>query len=147
LSIGIAACASRADLAPRNRSGSSRQHVSVAFVGKQARPNSAVTPINPQDYDFAISTLDCGVVLFRKAKEVHSMRWIHLAVIALFAVATVLFAVQNFQIVTMSFLGFSVRAPLSLLVVIVYVLGMATGGSLWALLRRSFRGSQLTNNQ
>jgi putative membrane protein len=54
----------------------------------------------------------------------------------------VIFAVQNLEIVTMSFLGFSVRAPLALLVAIVYVLGMATGGSLWALLRRSLRGSR-----
>jgi len=72
------------------------------------------------------------------------MRWIHLAVIAAFGAATVLFAVQNFEIVTMSFLGFNARAPLALLVGIV---GMATGGSLWALLRRSFHGSQLVKTQ
>jgi lipopolysaccharide assembly protein A len=72
-----------------------------------------------------------------------AMRWIHLTVIVLFAVATVLFAVQNLEIVTMSFLGFRARAPLALLVAIVYLLGMATGGSLWALLRRSLHGSQL----
>jgi putative membrane protein len=75
------------------------------------------------------------------------MRWIHLAVIVLFVAAIVLFAVQNFDLVTMSFLGFSVRAPLWLLVVIVYVLGMATGGSLVALLRRSFRGSRRAATQ
>jgi lipopolysaccharide assembly protein A len=75
------------------------------------------------------------------------MRWIHLAVIGLFAVATIVFAIQNFETVTMSFLGFSASAPLALLVAIVYVLGMATGGSLWALLRRSFRGSQITGTE
>src|SRR5437764_11235344 len=58
----------------------------------------------------------------------NAMRWIHLAVIVLFAAATLVFAVQNFQIVTMSFLGFSARAPLALLVALIYVLGMATGG-------------------
>jgi uncharacterized integral membrane protein len=72
------------------------------------------------------------------------MRWLHLAVIVLFAAATLIFAVQNFGIVTMSFLGLSARAPLALLVAIVYVLGMATGGSLWALLRRSLEGSKRT---
>ena len=70
------------------------------------------------------------------------MRWIHLAVIVLFAAATLLFAVQNFEIVTMSFLGFSARVPLALLVVAIYVLGMATGGSLLALLRRSLQGAK-----
>ncbi len=72
------------------------------------------------------------------------MRWFHLAVIALFVVATVIFAVQNLEIVTVSFLGFSASMPLALLVVIIYVLGMATGSSLWALLRRSYQGSRLT---
>ena len=72
------------------------------------------------------------------------MRWIHLAVIALFAAAILIFVVQNFETVTMSFLGFSARAPLALLVAIVYVLGMFTGGSLLALLRRSLQGSRRT---
>jgi putative membrane protein len=58
------------------------------------------------------------------------MRCIHLIVIALFVAATIVFSVQNFQVVTMSFLGFSVRAPLALMVGIIYLLGMATGGSL-----------------
>jgi putative membrane protein len=70
------------------------------------------------------------------------MRWIHLTAIALFVAATLVFSVQNFQIVTMSFLGFSARAPLALMVGIIYLLGMATGGSLLALLRRSFEGSR-----
>jgi lipopolysaccharide assembly protein A len=70
------------------------------------------------------------------------MRWIHLTVIALFIAAIILFAVQNFQFVTMSFLGFSARAPMALLVGITYLLGMATGGSLFALLRRSLEGSR-----
>ena len=37
------------------------------------------------------------------------MRWIYFAVIILFAAATIIFAVQNFEIVTMSFLGISTR--------------------------------------
>ena len=65
------------------------------------------------------------------------MRWIHIVVVALFAVATLVFVIQNFEIVTLSFLGFSARAPLALLVAIFYLLGMATGGSLFALLRRA----------
>jgi lipopolysaccharide assembly protein A len=72
------------------------------------------------------------------------MRWVHVAVIIVFVVAIIVFAMQNFQITTVSFLGFSVRAPLALLAVIIYVMGMVTGGSLWALLRRSFAGARLT---
>ena len=70
------------------------------------------------------------------------MRWIHIAVIVLFAAVILIFAAQNFEIVTMSFLSLNARVPLALLVAIVYVLGMATGGSLWSLLRRSIEGSR-----
>src|SRR5271166_6624844 len=72
------------------------------------------------------------------------MRWFHISVIVLFIAATLLFAVQNFEMITMSFLGFSARAPLALLVAVVYFVGMATGGSLLALLRRSVQGSRRT---
>ena len=51
------------------------------------------------------------------------MRWIYLAVIILIAAAAVIFALQNFEIVAMSFLGFNARVPL-------------------ALLRRSYEGSR-----
>ena len=72
------------------------------------------------------------------------MRWLHISATALFIAAMLLFAVQNFETVTMSFLGFSARAPLALLVVVVYFVGMATGGSLLAVLRRSVQGSRRT---
>ena len=70
------------------------------------------------------------------------MRWIYLAVIILVVAATIIFALQNFEIVTMSFLGFNARVPLAVLVGVVYILGAATGGSLFALLRRSYEGSR-----
>ena len=70
------------------------------------------------------------------------MRWLHITVIALFAAAIVLFAAQNHQIVTMSFLGFRATLPIALLAGIIYLLGMATGGSLLALLRRLVEGAR-----
>ena len=51
------------------------------------------------------------------------MRWIYLAVIVLFVAATIIFAAQNFEIVTMSFLGINARVPLALLVAIAYLIG------------------------
>jgi len=71
-----------------------------------------------------------------------AMRWVYLAIIILFAAATIVFAAQNFEIVTMSFLSFNARVPLALLVAVAYLLGAATGGSLFALLRRSYEGSR-----
>jgi len=70
------------------------------------------------------------------------VRWIYLAIIILFAAATIIFALQNFEIVTVSLFGFDARVPLALLVPITYLLGAATGGSLFALLRRSYQGSR-----
>ena len=70
------------------------------------------------------------------------MRWFHFAVIGLFLLAILIFAVQNLQEVTVSFLGWSMSAPLAILAVVTYLLGMATGGSLLSLLRRSFEASR-----
>jgi putative membrane protein len=76
-----------------------------------------------------------------------AMRWLYVIVIIAFVAAVVIFAVQNLEVVNMSFLGFSLRAPLALVAVIVYVLGAITGGGLLALLRKSIRESKLTGIQ
>ena len=70
------------------------------------------------------------------------MRWFYLALIIVFVGAMVIFALQNMDVVSMSFLASAVSAPLALVVFIVYLLGAATGGSLFALLRRSVQGSR-----
>jgi uncharacterized integral membrane protein len=71
------------------------------------------------------------------------MRWVHIVVVVLFAAVIIVFVVQNRASVTMSFLGFSLHAPLAVLAAIVYLLGAVTGGSLLALLRKSVRGSRV----
>ena len=71
------------------------------------------------------------------------MRWVYLLIIIVFALATLIFAVQNLDTVSVSFLSMRVAAPLALLVLIIYVLGAVTGSSLLALLRRSYRGSRV----
>jgi uncharacterized integral membrane protein len=70
------------------------------------------------------------------------MRWFHLAVIILFVAMILIFAFQNLDVVTVAFLGFSARAPLAVVIPIIYLLGAATGGSLIALLRRSYERSK-----
>lgn len=70
------------------------------------------------------------------------MRWVYLVVIVLFAAAIIVFAAQNFESVTISFFRLNISAPLALLTIVVYLLGAATGGSLFALLRRSYEGSR-----
>jgi uncharacterized integral membrane protein len=70
------------------------------------------------------------------------MRWFHLGVIILIATATIVFASQNLEIVTVSFLRFSARIPLAMLIAAVYLLGTVTGGSLLVFLRRSVERSR-----
>ena len=70
------------------------------------------------------------------------MRWVYLIIVVVFVAAIVIFGMQNREMVTISFLGFSLRAPLAILAAIVYVLGAITGGSLFALLRKSVRESR-----
>ena len=70
------------------------------------------------------------------------MRWVYLTVVVLFAAATIIFVVQNVEVVTMSFLGLSVSAPIAVLAAVAYVLGTLTGGSLYALLRKSVQGTR-----
>jgi len=70
------------------------------------------------------------------------MRWFYLAIIIVFVAAIVLFAIQNVQLTTMSFLGLSIRAPLAVMAAVVYVLGALTGGSLLALVRATIRATK-----
>jgi lipopolysaccharide assembly protein A len=67
------------------------------------------------------------------------MRWLHLAVIVLFAAATIIFALQNFQGVTLSFFSLRLQMPLAMLIIVFYLLGTVSGSSLLAVLRRSLK--------
>jgi putative membrane protein len=75
------------------------------------------------------------------AEEGH-MRWVHLTIVVLFVAAMIAFVIENREVVTMAFVGLSIRAPLALVAVGFYVLGAITGGSLFALLRRSMEGAR-----
>lgn len=72
------------------------------------------------------------------------MRWFHLGVITVLGLVFLIFAFQNLQVVSVAFLGFSIRSPLTILFIVVYLLGMATGGSLWSMIRRSWKESRVT---
>jgi uncharacterized integral membrane protein len=71
------------------------------------------------------------------------MRWLYLTIVCLLGAVTLIFAVENLEIVSVDFLWFSMRLPLAVLVVVVYIVGMATGSSLWALIRRLVRGARM----
>ncbi len=69
------------------------------------------------------------------------MRYVYMALIALFAGVVVLFKVQNLETVTVSLFSAGVTLPVSVLVLLIYVLGMLTGGFLLVLLRTWVKGA------
>jgi lipopolysaccharide assembly protein A len=70
------------------------------------------------------------------------MRWFYLVIVVLLLAALITFVFQNTDSVSMSFLSFGVTLPLAVLALVLYVLGALTGGSLYALIRRSVAGSR-----
>jgi len=69
------------------------------------------------------------------------MRYVYMALIAILAAIIILFKVQNLESVTVSLFAASVTLPVSVLVLLIYVLGMLTGGFLLALLRSWVHGA------
>jgi lipopolysaccharide assembly protein A len=69
------------------------------------------------------------------------MRVVYTAFVLLMAAAVIVFCVQNLSNVAMSFLGWSISVPLPFLVVTVYILGMMTGGTAVAFIRRMIQGA------
>jgi uncharacterized integral membrane protein len=70
------------------------------------------------------------------------MRGVYLTIVCLLGAATLIFAFENLEIVSVDFLWFSMRLPLAVLVVVIYIVGMLTGSNLWAVIRRSVRGAR-----
>jgi uncharacterized integral membrane protein len=68
------------------------------------------------------------------------MRFIQAVLLLTFLGAIAVFALQNNQIVTVQLLNGSISAPLALTIVGVYLLGMVSGWTVVAFVRRSIWG-------
>ncbi len=62
-----------------------------------------------------------------------------LAVKVVIAVLVLILVVQNIVMVEVRFLTWGLRLPMALLLVVIYLMGMVTGKSLWTLFRRLYR--------
>jgi uncharacterized membrane protein YciS (DUF1049 family) len=69
------------------------------------------------------------------------MRILSLLFLIAVAVVGVVFFRENDQMLTLTFFGWAVSAPVAAVVGVAYGLGMLTGWSLLGLLRRSFEGA------
>src|SRR5262249_1145337 len=68
-----------------------------------------------------------------------TMRFLQAVILLAFLSVVLLFAAQNTQPITVHFLDKGLDAPVALLIVGVYLLGMLTGWTVVAFLRRSIR--------
>ena len=78
----------------------------------------------------------------RSSRAAMAMRCVYLALIIVLSAVVLLFKFQNLELVTVSFFSARVTLPLSIMVMLVYVLGMVTGGSLLSLVRSWIRGAK-----
>lgn len=69
------------------------------------------------------------------------MRYLYIALIVAFAGIVTLFKIQNLDVVTVSLFSMTMQMPTFMLVLLIYVLGMLTGGFVLALLRTWVRGA------
>lgn len=67
------------------------------------------------------------------------MRYVYMALIAVLVGIVILFKVQNLESVTVTLLSMSFSLPVSILVLLIYVLGMFTGGFVLQLVRTLMR--------
>lgn len=70
------------------------------------------------------------------------MRYVYIALIVAFTGTVLLFMFQNIGTVTVSLATMSLTLPVSLLVAVVYLLGMVTGSALFSLLRGWIKGAR-----
>ncbi len=69
------------------------------------------------------------------------MRYVYMALIIVLTAVIVIFMLQNLRLTTISFFAVSLTMPLALLIFLVYVLGMFTGGFIVSLLRTWLHGA------
>jgi lipopolysaccharide assembly protein A len=71
-----------------------------------------------------------------------AVKYVYIALIVALTALVLLFKLQNLQTVTVSLLSASFTMPVSVLLILIYVLGMLTGGFLFALVRTWIRGAR-----
>ena len=71
------------------------------------------------------------------------MRYLYIAIVVVLAAIVILFNIQNVETVSVSLFSVSIRMPTWLMVYLVYIAGMLTGGFVWAFMRKTIhRASQ-----
>jgi lipopolysaccharide assembly protein A len=107
-----------------------------------ASPSSFIAPSAPSSTFPRIDFSDA--LRHNLASAGGNMRILYLVLIVLLVGVTALFALQNLQTITVSFFNWSVTLPIAFIIIGVYILGMASGGSVLAFLRWTLRRARKT---
>ena len=67
------------------------------------------------------------------------MRYIQTVVFLIFLATIGIFAIQNRDVITVSFLRWNLSQPVAIVTIVVYILGMLSGWTVLAFAKRSFR--------
>jgi uncharacterized integral membrane protein len=73
--------------------------------------------------------------------EAEVIRYVYMVLIAMMVGFVALFKVQNLETVTVTLLSMNFSMPTSVMVLLIYVLGMFTGGFVLQLVRTLMRGA------
>jgi lipopolysaccharide assembly protein A len=73
------------------------------------------------------------------------VRFVYIGLILAFTALVLLFKFQNLETATVSLFSASITLPVSMLVFLIYLLGMFTGGFVLALLRTWIHGASRRN--
>lgn len=63
------------------------------------------------------------------------MRIVKKIFLILFVILIVIFSIQNSQSITIAFFNWSVKLPVSIIIILIYILGMTTGGIISSVIR------------
>lgn len=63
------------------------------------------------------------------------MRVLKKIVLVIFMILIIIFAIQNSETISIEMFKWSVTLPVSILVILIYILGMTTGGILFSVIR------------
>lgn len=75
------------------------------------------------------------------------MRVLKKIVLAIFVILIIIFAVQNSNTITIEMFNWSVTLPVSILVILVYILGMTTGGILFSVIKNLMEPESKINTE
>lgn len=108
------------------------------FLVQSGRVSPGMSGRMRQPADRRAERTGIGVAVSGTFRE-RALRIFYSSLLVLFAVAVLVFCVQNLETVAVRFLGWGISVPMPVLIVIVYLLGTVSGWGVFSFVRRSLQ--------